>query len=127
MTTKNPIAWFEIYMQDLPRAQAFYEAVLETSLTPMNDPTDSGLEMLCFPSSKDEYGAPGALIKMENAPSGFSGTIVYFKCDNCEVVANRAAASGGNIFKEKMPIGDYGFMALIYDTEGNMIGLHSMK
>lgn len=127
MTTNNPIAWFEIYVQDMPRAKAFYETVLQTSFTPMADPTDSGLEMLGFPSSAEEYGAPGALVKMEGVPSGFCGTLVYFKCDDCGVVATRAVENGGKIFKEKMPIGQYGFIALVYDTEGNMIGLHSMQ
>jgi predicted enzyme related to lactoylglutathione lyase len=123
----NPVVWFEIYVQDMHRARAFYESVLQTSFTPMIDPTDSGLEILGFPSSVEDYGAPGALVKMEGAPSGFSGTLVYFKCDDCGVVAARAAASGGKIFKEKMSIGQHGFIALVYDTEGNMIGLHSMQ
>ena len=127
MIINNPIAWFEIYVQDMPRAKAFYETVLQTTLTPMTDPTDSGVEMLGFPSSPEEYGAPGALVKMEGMPSGCTGTLVYFKCDECGVVATRAAENGGKICKEKMPIGEYGFIALAYDTEGNMIGLHSMK
>lgn len=126
MTVNNPIAWFEIYVQDMARAKAFYETVLQTTFTPMTDPTDTGLEMLGFPSSPAEYGAPGALVKMAGVPSGFGGTLVYFKSEECGEVANRAAQNGGSIFKHKMPIGEYGYIALVYDTEGNMIGLHSM-
>lgn len=48
MTINNPIAWFEIYVQDMHRAKAFYETVLQTTFTPMSDPTDSGMEMLEF-------------------------------------------------------------------------------
>lgn len=127
MTINNPIAWFEIYVQDMHRAKAFYETVLQTTFTPMSDPTDSGMEMLGFSSSPEEYGAPGALVKMVGVPSGFCGTLVYFKCDNCGEVVERAVQNGGSIFKDKMSIGEYGFIALAYDTEGNMIGLHSMK
>jgi predicted enzyme related to lactoylglutathione lyase len=42
-------------------------------------------------------------------------------------VASRAVQNGGRMQKEKMSIGQYGFISLVYDTEGNMIGLHSMK
>ena len=127
MTINNPVAWFEIYVQDMPRAKAFYETVLQTTFTPMTDPTDSGLQMLGFPSSPEEYGTPGALVLMDGFPSGCAGTLVYFKCEECGEVAGRAADNGGSIFKGKMPIGEYGFIALVHDTEGNMIGLHSMK
>lgn len=41
--------------------------------------------------------------------------------------ANRAAQAGGKICQPKMAIGQYGYIALIEDSEGNMIGLHSMQ
>jgi uncharacterized protein len=31
------------------------------------------------------------------------------------------------VVREKFSIGPYGFVALATDTEGNMIGLHSMR
>jgi predicted enzyme related to lactoylglutathione lyase len=52
---------------------------------------------------------------------------VYFRCDDCAVEAKRAAASGGRVMKDKFGIGQYGFIALAFDTEGNLFGLHSMK
>ncbi|MRR35878.1 VOC family protein, partial [bacterium] len=39
----------------------------------------------------------------------------------------RAAEHGGRVHQEKMSIGEYGFIALVLDTEGNMIGLHSLQ
>ena len=125
----NPVAWFEIYVQDMPRAKAFYEAVFQTQLTQLPAPGEvGGLEMWTFGSSMEEYGAAGALCKMEGVPplgSGL-GTLVYFKCVDCAVEAARAVENGGSVFKEKVSIGEFGFMALVNDTEGNMIGLHSM-
>jgi hypothetical protein len=86
--------------------------------------------MWSFPSDKDTvqttYGACGMLVKMEGVPSGGGGTLVYFACEDCAVEAARAAKNGGSIFKEKTSIGEHGFFALVHDTEGNMIGLHSM-
>jgi predicted enzyme related to lactoylglutathione lyase len=58
---------------------------------------------------------------------GGNSTLVYFSCTDCATEAKRAAASGGAVFKEKFSIGQYGFIALVTDTEGNMIGLHSMQ
>ena len=120
----NPIGWFEIYVQDMGRARAFYGAVFETRLERLEGPD---IEMWAFPAKPDRPGAPGALVKMEGFPSGGNSTIVYFTCSDCVVEARRASESGGKIFKDKFSIGQYGFIALVFDTEGNMIGLHSMQ
>ena len=53
--------------------------------------------------------------------------IIYFSCVVCAVEAQRAADSGGKLERPKFAIGDYGFISFVLDTEGNMIGLHSMK
>jgi predicted enzyme related to lactoylglutathione lyase len=124
----NPIGWFEIYVQDMPRAIAFYEAVFDGKLTALTNPSAEsfpGMEMWAFPSSMESDGASGALVCMPGLPSGGS-TLVYFSCDDCAVEAARAAAHGGKVFREKTSIGEHGFMALVEDTEGNMVGLHSM-
>lgn len=123
----NPVGWFEIYVQDMPRAKAFYEAVFQGRLSPLTNPDPSGfvdMEMWAFPMSAEGYGAAGALVKMAGCPSGGS-TLVYFSCEDCAVEAERAVAHGGRIFKPKMSIGANGFIAMVVDTEGNMIGLHS--
>lgn len=127
----NPVVWFEIYVQDMERAKAFYEAVFEVKLESLQSPTaDTDMEMWSFPSDGDSsnstYGACGALVKMSGVPSGAGGTLVYFSCVDCAVEAARAVESGGTLFREKMSIGEYGYIALVLDTEGNMIGLHNM-
>jgi predicted enzyme related to lactoylglutathione lyase len=120
----NPVGWFEIYVQDMARARAFYEALLEVKLQRL----DSGdLEMWAFPRSTASYGAGGALVRMAGVPSGGNSTLVYFSCADCAEEAKRALAAGGRIMKEKFSIGQHGFIALVFDTEGNMFGLHSMK
>lgn len=120
----NPVGWFEIYVQDMSRAKKFYESVFETKLEKLGPPE---IEMWAFNMTDEKYGASGALVKMESVLSGFAGTLVYFSCEDCAVQAERAAGNGGEVFKSKFPIGEYGFIALVHDTEGNMIGLHSMK
>jgi predicted enzyme related to lactoylglutathione lyase len=120
----NPVCWFEIYVQDMARARAFYEAVLGIRLQPMEGP---GPEMLAFPMDMEHYGAGGTLVRMEGVASGGNSTLVYFSCEDCAVEAARAAAQGGRIERDKMAIGQYGFIALAVDTEGNLFGLHSLK
>ena len=119
----NPVGWFEIYVQDMARATAFYETVFTNKL--QNLGTD--VEMWAFPMEPHAAGSAGALVKMEGMQSGGNSTIVYFTSQDCAVEAGRVAGAGGKVFKEKFSIGQYGFIALATDTEGNMFGIHSMK
>ena len=123
----NPVAWFEIYVNDMPRAQKFYQGVFEVKLEILGDPNDASIQMLAFPSDMEKYGATGALAKMEGMSAGGNSTLVYFTCEDCALEESRVEAAGGKIFKPKMSIGEYGHISLIMDTEGNMIGLHSMS
>jgi len=120
----NPVVWFEIYVQNMERAKAFYEQVFTVQLQKLEMPE---LEMWAFPMQEEGAGAMGALVKMDDCPSGGNSTLVYFTCTDCAIEAKRAAGNGGQIFKEKFSIGPHGFISLVSDTEGNMIGLHSMQ
>ncbi len=122
----NPVGWFEIYIQDMPRAKRFYESLFQVKLKEI--PTVvPGMEMWQFEGNPSGYGAPGALVKMEGVRSGGNSTLVYFSCEDCAVQERLAKEQGGQVDRQKMSIGQYGFISLVTDTEGNMIGLHSMK
>lgn len=121
----NPVGWFEIYVQDIERAQKFYEAVFQGELSQLV--ADDEMTMLAFPMDMNVGGASGALVHMKGVPSGGNSVLVYFSCEDCAVEAARVVAHGGQIFKDKISIGEYGFIALAIDTEGNMFGLHSMQ
>jgi len=120
----NPVVWFEIYVQDMARARKFYEAVFAVTLERLNGPEG---EMCAFPMEMNKSGAGGSLVKMDGIPSGGNSTLVYFACEDCAIEASRVTPSGGRIQREKMSIGEYGFISLAIDTEGNMFGLHSMQ
>lgn len=124
---ENPVRWFEIYVDDLPRAKAFYERVLATQLKELEAPGPGVSAMWAFPMREGGSGAAGALVKMQGFEAGAGGTIVYFECDDCAVEAGRVAANGGKVKKEKFALGNYGFIALIQDPGGNLVGLHSRK
>ena len=125
---KNPVGWFEIYVDDITRAKQFYQAVFNIELTELTPPSDgSSLQMWAFPSDMQVYGASGALVQMSGVAAGGNSTLIYFSCEDCAEEAARISSAGGKIQEEKTSIGEYGFIVLAFDTEGNMIGLHSLK
>lgn len=123
---KNPFAWVEIYVEDMRRAQQFYEAVFQVEMIPMQTPGEFGdLEMLSFPWAEGEKNISGALCKTSDMKPGSGGTLVYFTCEDCAVETARVERAGGKVLQDKFPIGEHGFCALVMDTEGNTIGFHS--
>ncbi len=126
----NAVCWFEIYVDDIDRARAFYEAVLNQELTRLDNPdVDKDFpqpEMWAFPMDK-RPGASGAICKMEGVQAGGNSTLVYFDCEDCSVEQGRVEEAGGKIVVPKMSIGEHGFISIAQDTEGNNIGFHSFK
>lgn len=127
MKKPNASVWFEIYVDDIKRAATFYENVLDTQLKSLPNPTNDSMQMMSFPGDMERYGANGALVQMEGVKAGGNSTLVYFGSEDCTTEEQRVEKAGGKIFKPKMSIGEFGFISLFFDTEGNMIGVHSMK
>lgn len=124
----NPVVWFEIYVNDLQRAKKFYETVFNTKLSELPVPEGNGdMQMFSFPMEMNGEGAAGALIKMKGVEPGAGGTLVYFGSEDCAIEEGRIEKAGGNISQSKQSLGEYGFMVLASDTEGNMFGIHSQK
>ena len=126
MTKMNAVGWFDIYVSDLNRAVTFYETVLGAKLEPMGDPTGES-QMMSFPADMSAYGAAGALTKSPHAGPGVGGTVVYFMAEDCTVEEARVANAGGKVVRPKFSIGEFGWVSLCQDTEGNMFGLNSLK
>lgn len=124
MSYKNPVGWFDIYVSDLERAKKFYETVFQTKLTDL--PMEWGKQAL-FPSDPDGANISGALVEKENRTPGASDTMVYFASDDCAIETSLVAAAGGQVISPKMAIGEFGFIAIVSDTEGNTIGIHSRQ
>lgn len=125
---KNPFTWVEIYVEDMKRAQKFYESVLQIEMISMQAPGEFGdLEMLVFPWSQGEANISGALCKTSKMKPGAGGTLVYFTCEDCSEEIARVESAGGTVLQGKFPIGEHGFCSVVMDTEGNTIGFHSDK
>lgn len=126
MAKSNAIGWFDIYVNDMNQAVTFYESVLQHKLKPIGDPTGE-TQMMSFPADMGVYGAGGALVKSNYARPGVGGTLVYFSVEDCAKEESRVIAAGGKIVRPKFSIGEFGWVTLCEDTEGNLFGLSSMK
>ncbi|HQX58593.1 MAG: VOC family protein [Rhodoferax sp.] len=126
MAKSNAIGWFDIYVTDMNRAVSFYESVLRQKLLPIGDPTGE-TQMMSFPADMGVYGAGGALVKSSYARPGAGGTLVYFSVEDCTKEESRIVAAGGKVVRPKFSIGEFGWVTMCEDTEGNLFGLSSMK
>jgi uncharacterized protein len=124
---KNAISWFEIPVTDIDRAQKFYEAIFGITMIPMDMPD---MKMRMFPIDNPMEGVGGTLVDSGgfHKPSATDGPLIYLDGNpDLQVVLGKVEAAGGKVLVAKMDIGgDYGYMGVFLDTEGNRIALHSV-
>jgi len=124
----NVIGWIEIPVETMERAMRFYEAVLDMKLErhPMGP-----LDMAWFPWVENAMGSPASLVcHPDHYKSSTDGVLIYFTAFSGDLdnELKRVEPAGGKIIQGKTLIAeDYGYMAIIVDTEGNRIALHSRK
>ena len=127
MALTNAISWFEIGTNDLDRATKFYETIFGVKLNPLDL---DNIKMRMFPLDDPMKGVGGALVFSNgfHKPSSADGPLLYLNGNpDVQNVLDKVEAAGGKIMMPKTEISpEYGFMALITDTEGNRIGLHSV-
>ncbi len=124
MKNLNPVCWFDIHVSNLESAKKFYETVLATQLTDL--PPEWG-KQATFPFENGGTNATGALVESDNISTSGNNTVIYFESEDCTTEQSRVEAAGGKVIKPKMPIGEFGFISLFSDLDGNVIGLHSRK
>lgn len=118
------VGWFEIPVTNMDRAKKFYDIVLNISIT-IHD--FNGIIMGWFPMDPEKKGATGSLVQHEMYKTSLTdGPLIYFSCKDVSNELSRVEAAEGEIMQPKTEIGGgHGFMALVKDTEGNRIALHS--
>lgn len=123
----NMVGWFEIPVEDMDRAKAFYETVFQVGIQ-VQDLGDT--KMGWFPWKNGKPGASGSLIQNKEwyKPSSVAGVLVYFNSENVQHELDRIGPAGGRVLKPKTLVSpDVGYMGLFMDTEGNRIALLSKK
>jgi predicted enzyme related to lactoylglutathione lyase len=118
----NQVVWVDIPVVDLDRAIRFYTAILGGAVLKEEFP---GMTIGLLPGSDPDV--TGCLFTSDEEKPSAGGPLVYF---NAQGRLDEAIAAveqfGGKVLKPKQPIGPYGFRAIILDSEGNRVALHSM-
>jgi len=123
-TQQHAVNWFEIPVLEQPRAQAFYERMLDVKL---DWQTLSGQTLAVLPC--DDGAVGGCLVTGEGIAPSTQGTLVYLNAKpSLDAVLARVEPAGGRITTPKVQLpGDMGVFAHVTDTEGNRIGLHALS
>ena len=121
----SALDWFQIPALDAARARAFYETVCGVELQELMP--GAQMRMWGFPSDPAKGEVGGALVCGEGAVPSATGTMVFLNGgDDLQVMLDRVEGAGGRILAPKTTIDDEtGYFAVIADTEGNTVGLHS--
>jgi uncharacterized protein len=121
----SAINWFQIPASDIARAKTFYETICGVSLQRLEVP--SPVEMWAFPAERSSGEIGGAVVAAEGAVPSATGTAVFLNGDpDLQAMLDRVEGAGGKIRAPKTAIGmGAGYFAMITDTEGNTVGLHS--
>ena len=112
------IIWFDLPVIDLQRAVKFYSAVLDVEITEMA-PDVAVI-------SHEENEVSGCLYVKEGDRPSDHGVLLYMNVDGrLEYAVHATEAHGGQVLRSIHQIGEWGNRAIILDTEGNRIALHS--
>jgi predicted enzyme related to lactoylglutathione lyase len=119
------IVHFEIPADDLSRAKKFYNTVFGWKMTDAEMP-DMEYVMVGTTES-DENGMPkepgainGGMLKREDP---VRHPVVTIDVESMDDALAKVKKNGGQVVREKMPVGEMGFAAYFKDSEGNVIGL----
>jgi len=125
-TATNALNWFEISVNDIRRATAFYETIFDIQLMPMEM---MGMKMAMFPADDANGKVGGSLVQSQIHHPSATGAIIYLNANpDLQLVIDRITKTGNKVVLPKTLIDENtGYLALFTDTEGNTVGLHSTK
>jgi predicted enzyme related to lactoylglutathione lyase len=122
----DTLCWTDIPVTYLDRAIKFYSAVLGNEVRKMSE---AGFEYGLLPH--EEQNASGCLcVSSDSAGSdnkpAQNGPLIYLSVEGrLDDTVKAVRANGGKVLQEKQQIGPHGYRAVIVDSEGNRLALHS--
>jgi len=124
MKNLNPVCWFDIHVSNIEQSKKFYETIFNVTLTDL--PIEWGKQST-FPFSEQGPNTTGALVETKDVKANGNNTVIYFYSEDCITEESKVEKAGGKLIRSKTPIGEFGFISLFSDLDGNTIGLHSRK
>jgi predicted enzyme related to lactoylglutathione lyase len=119
----NQVVWVDIPVLDLDRAIRFYSAILASPVQKQEYP---GMTIALLPGFDGEGVVSGCLFTKEDERPSATGLLVYLNADGrLDQAVAAVVSNGGKVLQPAHPIGPHGFRAVILDSEGNRIALHS--
>ena len=122
----DTLCWTDIPVTNLDRAIKFYSAALGRQVQKLSE---GGMEYGLLPHQ--EQNASGCLCiradsgGVDNRPSA-NGPLIYLSVQGrLDEAVEAARANGGKVLRARQQIGEHSFRAVIIDSEGNRIALHS--
>ena len=123
LPVRHQVVWFDIPTRDLDRAVRFYSAVLGMQLK--KEQAGPGVAIAMLPHAEGSIG--GCLVQNLDARPSESGPLLYLNTqDRLDQALNAVEKYGGKILAARHSISPFGFRAIVLDSEGNRIALHSM-
>jgi predicted enzyme related to lactoylglutathione lyase len=115
----NRVVWFDIPVSDLDRAAAFYAAVLGVRV-----------EKAAFGDSSigviEHRDGNGGCLVPDHEEIAAGGVLIYLNADGrIREAVKQVVPHGGSVIKPTHSIGPHGFRAIVLDSEGNRVALHS--
>ena len=127
MELGNALNWFEIPVTDFDRAKKFYETIFGYQM-PENVMGSARMGFLLYDFPAGKVG--GAIVyNPEFYTPSDNGSLIYLNCQpDLQIVLDKVEAAGGQTLMQKTIVApDLGFWALIKDSEGNRVALHSIE
>lgn len=120
----NLISIVEIPTSDFSRAAKFYQTILGIAIEEMEM---DGNKMGILPNEEGTVSV--VLIKGNDYKPTSDGAVLYLNAGNdLQPTLDKVSQNGGQVIVPKTEISPkMGYFALFIDTEGNKLGLHSIK
>jgi predicted enzyme related to lactoylglutathione lyase len=120
---RHQVVWFDLPVSDLDRSMLFYSAVLGTQLK--KEQTGPGAAIAVLPHAEGSIG--GCLVLNIDAKPSEGGPLLYLNTHGrLDEAISAVEKHGGRVLSAKQSIAPFGFRAIVLDSEGNRIALHSM-
>lgn len=118
----HSFVWVDIPVHDLARALRFYSAVFGREVTQQDA---GGFQFGLLPHGDNDVAGCLYVSPDDNAPSR-TGPLLYLNvAGRMDAAVQAVTQFGGQVLQAPHPIGPHGTRAMVLDSEGNRVALHT--